>query len=53
MTAPALWRLTCLAAKAFLPAIMPMAPLRFSAALKRHILEPPRKRRYQIIPALS
>jgi hypothetical protein len=53
MTAPALWRLTCLAAKALRAAIMPMVQLRLPDTLKRHLLEPTRKRRYQIIPMLS
>jgi hypothetical protein len=54
LTAPALWRLTCLAAKALLAAIMPVQmPQRQSVrTLKRHLIEPPRKRRYQEIPAL-
>jgi len=54
LTAPALWRLTCLAAKALLAAIMPVQmPQRQSVPiLKRHLIEPPRKRCYQAIPAL-
>jgi hypothetical protein len=32
---------------------MPMPYLHVPAAIKRHLLEPPRKRTYQAIPALS
>ena len=55
MTAPALWRVTRLAAKALLAAIMPAVMPQFDTPpiLKRHLLEPPRKRRYQAIPTLS
>ena len=55
VTAPALWRLTCLAAKALLAAIMPVSMPQHNAlaSLKRHLLEPPRKRSYQAIPVLS
>jgi hypothetical protein len=54
LTAPALWRLTCLAAKALRAAIMPVQmPQRQSVPiLKRHLIEPPRKRCYQAIPTL-
>ena len=44
------WRLTSLAAKALLAAFMP-APIAQSK-LHRRLLEPPRKRTYQAIPAL-
>jgi hypothetical protein len=52
MIAPAIWRLTRLAAKALLAAIMPQ-PMQHALdprRLKRHLLEPPRTRRYQTIP---
>jgi hypothetical protein len=54
LTAPALWRLTCLAAKALLTAIMPvqMPQPQSVPILKRRLIEPPRKRCYQKIPAL-
>jgi hypothetical protein len=52
ITAPALWRLTCLAAKALLAAIMPTPQSLHPSRLRRHLLEPPRTRCYQTIPAL-
>jgi hypothetical protein len=54
VTAPTLWRVTCVAAKILLAAIMPQPSLH---ALKqtynhRHLREPPRKRTYQSLRQL-
>ena len=54
LTAPTVWRLTCLATKVLLAAICPQPPLHHLAApaLHRHLHEPPRKRGYQNLPQL-
>jgi len=55
LTAPTVWRLTALAARILLAAIIPQPAIeRLShLALRRHLREPPRKRRYQCLPMLS
>ena len=56
MTAPTIWRMTCLAAKVLVAALIPQPTLAqlSTPKIKRHLREPPRKKRcYQKLPWLS